>query len=190
MQSKRAEWIDKTKTINIDNLIFLDESSVNLSYTRLYGRAKSNKRVKQGIKDCRFERQSILSTISINGEQNPMVFKGTLNSILFVEYLKNQLYPNINQDSILVLDNSSVHKSKLALDTLKDLGITYMFLPPYSPDYNPIELLWSKMKSFLRKAEARTTEKLFDAIKISLSKITLDDINNWFKHCGYKNNIY
>ena len=84
-----------------------------------------------------------------------------------------------------MLDNSSVHKSKKVIATLESLNIKYLFLPPYSPDYNPIELLWSKMKTILRKLKARNKPHLEIAIRNALASMTLSNIHNWYRHCGY-----
>ena len=167
----------------------LDESSINLAYTRLYGRAPLNERVCEGVKDVRFERQSILSTIRLNGAMCPIVFEGTLNKELFAEYLKTCLKPTLLPDDVVILDNSSVHKSKLVLETFAECGIKCLFLPPYSPDFNPIELLWAWLKGHLRKAKARTREKLENAINCALSEVELDFSANWFRHCGLSTNI-
>ena len=173
------------KKIDPRRLVSLDESSVNLAYSRLYGRALTTERVKEGQVDVRFERESILSTIRLSGSMVPIVFKGTLNRFLFAEYIKTQLKPTLAEDDILLLDNSSVHTSKLVKDTLRDCDINYMYLPRYSPDFNPIELLWALMKSYLRKAKARTRDKLDDAIKHVLDSVPLLFIEHWFFHCGY-----
>ena len=162
---------------------------MNLAYTRLYGRAPSNERVKEGVKDVRFERQSILSTMRLNGDMCPLIFEGTLNKYLFAEYIKTSLKPTFSTDDVLLLDNSSVHRSKLVLQTLEECGIKYLFLPPYSPDFNPIELLWAQMKSFLKKSKARTRKKLEKAIKHALDTVRQEYIVNWFKHCGYIVNL-
>jgi transposase len=119
----------------------------------------------------------------------PFVFDGTLNKELFSHYLRTQLKPNLADDDILLLDNSSVHKSKLVIDTLNDCNIRYLFLPRYSPDYNPIEYLWSFMKSVLRKLKARSHEKLNEAIAFALNIIPLEYIEHWFNHCGYIANL-
>ncbi len=166
----------------------MDESSVNLAFSRNYGRALKNQRVKEGRKDVRFERESILSTFRLNGEMFPIVFSGTLNKELFAEYLK-RLKPHLDDDDILLMDNSSVHKSKLVLDTLRDCNIKYLFIPRYSPDFNPIELLWAYMKGVLRKLKARTREKLNEAIDFALSSVSLEYIEHWFAHCGYSANL-
>ena len=188
-QEKRKRFQEAIKFIKIENLVPLDESSINLAYTRLYGRAKTNERVKEGVVDARFERQSILSTIRLDGRMCPLTFEGTLNKETFVEYIKSCLKPTLSPEDVLLLDNSSVHTSKLVLDTLKECGIQYLFLPPYSPDFNPIELFWAFMKSILKKLKARTHEKLEDAINIALDSVELHFIANWFKHCGYIVNL-
>jgi transposase len=131
-------------------LVPLDESSVNLAFSRDYGRALTSQRINEGRKDVRFERESVLSTFRLNGEMCPIVFSGTLCKELFAEYIKTQLKPTLADDDILLLDNSSVQKSKLVVDTLRECGIKVLWLPRYSPDFNPIELLWSYMKSILQ----------------------------------------
>jgi hypothetical protein len=103
-----VKFIEYIKNIKPENLVPLDEGSINLAYTRLYGRAKKNERVKEGVKDTRFERQSILSTMPLNGEKRTLIFGGTLNKELFAEYLRNQLAPTFPPDNALLLDNSPV----------------------------------------------------------------------------------
>jgi len=144
-----------------------------------------NERVREGVIDVRFERKSILSTLRLNGQMCPLVFDGTLNKSIFAEYIKTCLKPTFSPDDVLLLDNSSVHTSKLVLDTLKECDIKYLFLPPYSPDLNPIELFWAYMKSVLRKLKARSHDMLDDALKIALDSVDPDFISHWFMHCGY-----
>jgi len=116
-------WQEQQKTINPDCLVFLDESSVNAGMTRLYGRALRNERVNDYVPDVRFERTSIMSTIRLNGDQVPVIYSGTLNSELFVEYLKNHLAPTLKKDDILVMDNCSAHTSKFTRKAIVELGI-------------------------------------------------------------------
>jgi transposase len=185
VQKERQEFAEAIKEIDIFKLVPLDESSVNLAYSRNYGRALTTERIKEGRKDIRFERQSILSTFRLSGDMCPIVFSGTLNKELFAEYIKIQLKPTLADDDILLLDNSSVHRSKLVVDALNECGIKVLWLPRYSPDYNPIELLWAYMKSILRKLKARTREKLDEAINLALDSVPLDYIRRCFEHCGY-----
>lgn len=114
-----------------------------------------------------------------------MTIEGAVNAEIFRAYVKEILLPSLNPGDVLVMDNLSSHKNALTLDLLAQAGIRVLFLPPYSPDLNPIELMWSKVKNFLRSAEARTQEELIDAIARGLSTVTGKDAANWFAHCGY-----
>jgi transposase len=125
----------------------------------------------------------------LNGAMCPLIFDGTLNKYIIAQYIKSCLKPTLSSDDVLLLDNSSVHTSKLVLDTLEECGIKHLFLPPYSPDFNPIELFWALMKSILRKLKARTHDKLEDAIKTVFDSVEIEFITNWFIHCGFVVNL-
>jgi len=112
--------------LDVNKLVFLDESSVNLAYTRLYGRALKNEQIREGTKDVRFQRQSILSTIRLNGDTCPIIFDGTLNQYLFAEYIKTELKPTLADDDLLILDGCSVHKSKLVLEVFEKNVINFL----------------------------------------------------------------
>jgi transposase len=178
--------------VNLDakRLVFLDESSINTGMTRLYGRALKNERVYDYVPDVRFQRISVLSTINHDGSQVPFVFEGTHSTNqLFKEYIDKMLAPTLLKNDVLVLDNSSVHKSKVVIDALSENGINYLFLPPYSPDLNPIELMWSKVKNKMRKIKAREKNELTKALNTALESIEKKDVENWFKHAGYRATI-
>jgi transposase len=153
--------------------------------TRLYGRAPTNERVNDYVPDVRFERTSIISTLSLNGVNAPMMFKGTLDGDFFAGYVEHVLTPTLSPGDIVVLDNYSAHKTSGALDPIYEKGATVLFLPEYSPDLNPIELMWSKVKAVLRKLKPRTAEELLNAMGIALDLVTYSDIVGWFKHDGY-----
>jgi transposase len=138
----------------------------------------------------RFERKSIISTIRLNGEKCSLIFEGTLNKEIFSEYIKTGLKSILSSDDILILDGCSVHRSRLVCETFKRYGINVIFLPPYSPDLNPIELFWSKIKTFLKKAKARTHKMLEKAINLAFNWVSKSDILGWFGHCGYATNIF
>ena len=181
----REVWKENQPKLEITKLVALDESSVNLSYTRLYGWAPSGERVSEGIVDVRFERQSILSTMRTNGGITPVVFEGTLNKEIFSKYIETQLAPSLAADDIVVLDNCKVHSAKLVIETLIKCGVTFWYLPKYSPDLNPIELMWAYVKAKLRKLKARTIVALETALKIAFEAVTPELIKSWFAHCGY-----
>ena len=185
MIEKRKNWKEEQKTLDINKLYFLDESSVNLGMTRLYGWGKKNERVEDYVPDVRFERTSIISTLSLGGINAPMTFKGTLDADLFREYVKQVLAPSLQGGDILVMDNLSSHKVEGVIQPLIDRGVKVLWLPQYSPDLNPIELAWSKIKIILRKKKPRTYEDLEKALREALAEITNDNAKNWFKHDGY-----
>jgi transposase len=185
-RNKWKVWQTTLSDLDLKKLVFLDESSLNLAYTRLYGWAKANQRVCEGVVDVRFKRQSILSTIRLDGSQVPLVFEGTLNGVVLVEYVRNCLVPSLGVDDIVVWDNSAVHKSKLVVEALVECGVRVICLPPYSPDFNPIELLWSYLKAGLRKMKSRTVETLITSIHSILKCVSSELIAAWVKHCGYK----
>jgi len=168
-----------------NKLVFIDESSINLGMTRLYGRALNGERVVDYVPDVRFQRLSILSAVRLDGTHVPMVFSGTLNGAFFVKYVEVFLAPSLSKGDIVIMDNLSSHKVKGVAEPILAKGASILYLPPYSPDLNPIELLWSKMKSFLKKTKARTYDSLIDAVNLALESITTKDISGWFKHDGY-----
>jgi len=153
--------------------------------TRLYGRALRSERVNDYVPDVRFERASVISSMRLSGKAVPVVFKGTLNGELFRKYISDCLAPTVKTGDILVLDNLAVHKVAGAVDAIYRRGASVLFLPPYSPDFNPIELSWSKMKAALKRLKPRTYGELVSSLKTSLGCFTRDDIKNWFTHDGY-----
>lgn len=171
--------------MDIDKLVFLDESSINTGMTRLYGRCASNERVVDYTPDVRFERTSILSSVRTNGDMVPLVFEGSLNGELFKEYISKCLAPTLQKGDIVIMDNLTSHKVKGVVDPIIGAGASVIYLPPYSPDFNPIEMMWSKVKAYLRKVKARTTVLLETAIAEALDHITTSDILGWFVEDGY-----
>jgi transposase len=166
--------------------VFLDETSANCGMTRLYGRAPKNERIYDYVPDVRFKRTSLISTIRLNGDSVPFMFKGTLDGDLFVGYIEQCLAPTLKEGDILVLDSCSAHK-KHDLDAVYEQGADVWFLPKYSPDFNPCENAWSKVKSTLRKLKARTEEALLESMGLALA-FTSKDLTGWFTHCGYSVN--
>jgi transposase len=165
--------------------VFIDESSVNLGMTRLHGRAKTNERVNDYVPDIRFERTSVVASIRLNGKQPPMTFKGTLNGQVFAAHVERRLTPMPSPGDIVVMDNLSSHEVNGAIDPILAEGATVLYLPPYSPDFNPMELSWSKIKSMSGKLEARTAEEMGETMEMALDCFTKSDIENRFSHCGY-----
>lgn len=127
----------------------------------------------------------MISSVRQDGSTACMTVEGALNADVFRSYIREILLPTLSPGDILVMDNLSAHKDREALSLLAEADVKVRFLPAYSPDLNPIELMWSKVKALLRKAEARTNEALLLAIGHALSQVTQKDATHWFAHCGY-----
>ena len=137
------------------------------------------------IPDVRFARTSVLSSIRMDGTIVPCVFDDALNGDLFREYVRVFLVPTLKPGDIVVMDNLSSHKVSGIVEMIQTAGAQVKFLPPYSPDFNPIELMWSKMKAILRKLKIRSPDLLDEAIVSALDSVSISDICNWFAHDGY-----
>jgi transposase len=127
----------------------------------------------------------MIGAVRQNGTTACMMVEGAVNAEVFRSYVREILLPTLKEGDIPVMDNLSAHKDSQALHLLKSAGVTVRFLPAYSPDLNPIELMWSKVKTLLRKAEARSNDALLLAVGDALSQVTQKDATNWFTHCGY-----
>ena len=169
--------------------MFIDEISVNCGMTRLYARSKIGERVNDYVPDVRFERTSLISSLRLNSDQVPFMFKGSLTGELFRLYVRDELPPTLNSGDIVILDNLSAHKVSGVLEPIYQKEASVIFLPPYSPDLNPIELAWSKVKAILRKLKPREYCELLVDMKTALESISLSDILGWFKFQGYGINI-
>lgn len=153
--------------------------------TRLYGRACKYERVIEAVPDARFHRTTVLSSVRLDGTTIPFVFEGALNGDIFRVYVTQLLAPSLKPGDIVVMDNLSSHKVSGIVEAIEVMGASVMFLPPYSPDLNPIELMWSKLKAILRKLKVRAQELLDDAIAFAFNTVSLSDISAWFMHDGY-----
>jgi transposase len=122
----------------------------------------------------------------LNGTTVPCVFEGALNGEIFRAYIQRFLVPTLDSGDIIVMDNLSSHKVSGITEAIEAVGAKVLFLPPYSPDFNPIELMWSKVKSILRKLKVRSAELLEDAIALALDSVSPSDTIGWFSHDGYQ----
>ena len=170
----------------LHRLKFLDESGVNLGMTRLYGRAAPGDRVVEATPGISGPHYTIVATLGLKGVQAPLLFEGAMTTLTFETYVEEVLAPTLRRGEILLMDNLSAHKSKPAQATIEARGVQLIFLPPYSPDLNPIEKCWAKVKEALRAAKARTWEDLVDALRDALLSVSRSDVLAWFAHCGYE----
>ena len=185
VKKAREEWKAKQGSMDTQRLVFLDETGAKTNMTRLYGRAMHGQRCHDSTPDGRWERTTLLSAVRVNGETYSMVFDGALNSKIYDVYIEKILAPALQPGDIVIADNLNVHKSETAKKLVEKMGASYVALPPYSPDLNPIEKMWSKIKQLLRGIKARTSESLENAIATALAAISAEDAKGWFASCGY-----
>lgn len=166
-------------------LRFIDECGTHLGLTRLYGRAAPGERVVEATPGYSGPHYTLVASLSLIGVQAPWAFEDAMNTQAFETYVEQVLGPTLQAGDLVVLDNLSAHKGAEVHRLIEARGAQLVFLPPYSPDLNPIEKCWAKVKTALRKAKARTWEALLDALAAALRAITPDDALAWFTHCGY-----
>jgi transposase len=183
VQWLRGEWIEYIKYIDVNRLVYLDETSVNIGMTRLYGRAPKGERIVEYVPYVKYKRVSILSTIRVNGESNPFVYSGSLNGNLFTQYIFYCVLPTLKPYDILVMDRLSSHMMAIISEMVESVGANVLYLPQYSPDLNPIETVFSQIKSELRERKARSVVDLCDAITYAFYSITPEQAANHFRNC-------
>src|SRR5262245_47652482 len=185
VQHKRACWRGRARRVDPERFVFLDEVGAHTSLTRLYGRAPRGVRLVDAVPAGTWETTTLVSAIRRDGVVASLAFAGATDEAAFQTYLDHVLIPALRPGDIVVLDNLSVHHRPAVARALRRAGAGVWYLPPYSLDYNPIEKIWAKVKAFLRKAGARTTEALWDAFAQALRTVTAEDCQNSFAHCGY-----
>jgi transposase len=171
--------------LDVARFKFLDESSVNLSLTRLYGRAAPDERVVDSAPLPSGPQTTTLAVLGLTGLTAPLVLSGAVNGTVFYGYVQQCVAPTLQPGDILFMDNLPAHKVAGIEDLIRARGARLIYLPPYSSDFNPIEWAWSKVKSILRRLKARTFPALMEALKQALLAIAPQDIQGWFAHCGY-----
>jgi transposase len=166
-------------------LVFVDESSTNIALTPRYARAPRGERAHAKAPRNWGKNVTLISSITLEGMGPSMSIEGSSDTDSFGRYMREVLAPRLEAGQIVLMDNLSVHTSKWVRELIEEKGCQLWLLPSYSPDMNPIEEAFSKVKGILRKAKARTLEALFEATAQALSMLSADDARGYFEHCGY-----
>jgi transposase len=183
---KRGWYWRRVRRVRQRRLRFLDESGINLALTRLYGRAPRGERVSERVPRNYGTHTSVISTLGLAGPEAVWTVEGAVDTDVFNVYVERVLRPTIRRGDILVLDNLRAHHASRIEAVAEECGAEVIWLAPYSPDFSPIELMWSKIKASLRTAKARTREELERALVAALELVTSTDCLGWFRHCGYQ----
>ena len=182
---KRKNWNGLMSGFKESDLVFLDESGCNTDMTRRYAYSLGGSRAVDSTPLSKPKNTTILSSLQLDGTFHYTTFSGGTTVEHFKQYLKENLLPHLNCDSVLVMDNMKSHHAKAVKDLLDSSGVRYIYLPPYSPDLKPIEKLWSKVKALLRKFKARSSDALPNALQHALQNVSPSDCSGWFRSCGY-----
>lgn len=165
--------------------MFLDECGINTTLHRRYGRAQRGRRAEGVVPRNWKESTTVVGALCATGVQAVMTLEGALDRLAFEVFIEQVLVPTLQPGQVVIMDNLSAHKSPRARQLVEAAGCRWVFLPSYSPDFNPIEQLWSKFKSDLRREAARTQPALDQLVWPLLSTVTPQHALNWFSHCGY-----
>ena len=185
MARLRRRWIREQGLLDSCCLVFIDETSVNTNMTRLYGRGPIGERVIGRVPFAAWKTLTFVAALRSDGMTAPMVIRGAMNGETFLAYVEQCLAPTLARGDIVVMDNVSSHKVDGVREAIEAVGATLRYLPPYSPDLNPIELSFSVLKAFLRKFAERTEETLRRRIGRFVRQLQSDACANFFTHAGY-----
>ena len=185
MKCARALWAEKCHAWDCGRLVFIDESGAKTNMTRRRGRAARGCRVYDATPHGHWCVRTMISSMRADGMTACMSVDSATDHDVFTIYVREVLLPTLRPGDIVVLDNLPAHKHADATQLIGQAGATVEYLPPYSPDLNPIEKMWSKIKEFLRAAKARTSRALNEAITAAFLTISAADALSWFASCGY-----
>jgi transposase len=183
VQEERREFAEAVEPIEPKRFVFVDETGVTTAMTPAYGRAPKGERVESAA-PASWESVTVIAAMGLDGVRAPLAFEGALDAITFQTYVEQVLVPALHRGDVVVFDNLSSHLSPEVFEAIERAGASVLPLPPYSPDFNPIEEMFSKFKEFLRRVGARAKEHLYDAIGEGLQEVTPQDILGWFRHAG------
>ena len=185
MRGLRAAFLEALQTEDVTCFKFVDETSTNLTYCRRYARAEGGHRAHQATPLHGGPNATLVAALTPSGLQAAMPVSGAVNGEGFAAYLDQVLGPTLGPGDVVMLDNLPAHKVAGLAERVEARGARLLYLPPYSPDFNPIERAFSKLKTGLRTAQVRTREALEAVIQDASNWTTEHDAKNWFDHCGY-----
>lgn len=187
MIERRVNYSIATRFVDPESFVFLDETGTQTNMTRLYGRSMVGERCVDHTPHGHWKTMTLLSAMRLDGviHEATAVYDGPMNRDTFVAYVEHHLAPTLRPGDVVVMDNLSSHKDAQVRRLIENAGADLWYLPAYSPDLNPIEKLWSKVKAWLRRVMAGTFDSLMDAIADALRAVQPDECANYFTACGY-----
>ena len=183
----RAAWrATVAGTTQADRFVFIDECSTNVSLRPLYAWSPRGERAHCSAPRNWGKNVTLLASMTLSGMGPSLAVEGATTRAVFEAYVEEVLAPSLRSGQVVVMDNLTAHKGERVKELIEERGCELVFLPPYSPDFNPIEQAFSKLKALLRRAEAHTREALIEAMGRALEAVTATDASGFFRHCGYR----
>lgn len=186
MAAKREVWFEAQPDLDPERLVFIDETSASTKMARLYGRSKRGTRCRAPVPHGHWKTTTFAGALRLSGLTAPMVLDGAMTGKWFTAYAQQVLAPTLRPGDIVILDNLPAHKGAAVREAVQATGATLRFLPPYSPDFNPIENAFSKLKALLRKAASRTIDALWNAIRDALPQFSPQECASYFTAAEYE----
>jgi transposase len=183
--TRREAWFDNQPDLDPERLVFIDETWASTNMARLRGRAPKGERLRAGIPHGHWRTTTFVAGLRLTGIVAPMVLDGPINGHAFQAYVDQILVPELRPGDIVIMDNLGSHKGRGVRAAIEAVGAMLLYLPPYSPDFNPIENAFSKLKALLRKAAERTVDALWDTIGTLIQVFTATECANFFAAAGY-----
>lgn len=186
MAEKRVHWQAQQQNLDPEQLVFIDETWVKTNMMRPRGRSPSGSRLIASVPHGHWKTTTFLAGLRTTGLTAPLVVDGAINGELFVAWVRQQLVPTLNRGDIVIMDNLPVHKVRGVRQSIEAVGANLLFLPPYSPDFNPIENAFSKFKWLVKSAAHRTVDALWQCCGELADRFHETECRNYFRHCGYR----
>ena len=183
---RREAWFDSQPDLDPERLVFIDETWASTNMARLRGRAPRGERLRAGIPHGHWRTTTFVAGLRLTGMVAPMVLDGPINGHAFQAYVDQVLVPELRPGDIVIMDNLGSHKGRAVRAAIEAVGAMLLYLPPYSPDFNPIENAFSKLKALLRKAAERTVDAVWDTIGALIPAFTATECANFFAAAGYE----
>ncbi|WP_426043163.1 IS630 family transposase [Brevundimonas sp. TWP2-3-4b1] len=182
---RRQAWFDSQLDLDPERLVFIDETGASTKMARRHGRAPRGQRLRCSVPHGHWKTTTFVGALRLSGMTAPMVIDGPMNGAWFLAYVHQMLAPTLKPGDVVIMDNLAAHKSTPIRDAIEAVGARLLFLPPYSPDLNPIENAFAKLKAMLRKAAARSIDQLWDAIARIIQTYSPLECANYFAAAGY-----
>ena len=186
MAARRRQWREWLPLHDAGQYVFLDECGVTTDLLRRYGRSPRGTRLHDHTPCSHWETQTVIAALRVDRVSAPAVFDGPIDAVSFRAYVEQVLVPTLQPGDVVVLDNLAVHKQPDVRTAIEAVGAQIRFLPPYSPDFNPIEQAFAKLKAFLRAARPRTFDQVLALVAAALKLFDPDECRNYIRHCGYR----